>query len=51
LPEKSPEGNLLAGVVGVDFGAGVALPVVGVEGFEGIDVEGAGVAGFDEVAT
>lgn len=50
---------MLAGVVGVDFGAGVALPVVGfegvegvgVEGVEGAGVEGAGVTGFDELAT
>jgi hypothetical protein len=37
---------VLAGVVGVDFVAGVALPVVGVEGFVG-----AGVAGFEAVET
>jgi 3-hydroxybutyryl-CoA dehydrogenase len=37
LPEKSPEGNLVAGVVGVDFGAGVALPDVGVEGVAGVE--------------
>ena len=42
---------MVAGVVGVDFGAGVALPDVGVEGVAGVDVEGVDVAGFDEVET
>ena len=47
---------MLAGDVGVDFGAGVALPVVGVEGVvgEGVvseGVVGAGVAGFEDVET
>ena len=42
---------MLAGVVGVDFGAGVGLPVVGVDVVEGVDVDGAGDAGLDEVAT